>query len=297
MNLTFIIQIFASVCINMTGMLSLFVITGLNGMFSMGQASFMVIGAYAAGMCSTLLKLPFPIGVVVGIAVGALFALLVGLPTVKLRRDFVALITFGFGEAIIAFLNNFVEITGGAQGLSRVSKDVTPLIAVLGLVFTIFVVYNFKKSKYGRQSLAVKSDELAAAAMGINVNRIKLISFVLGGAIAAFAGTLYVHFFTYVEPNGFNWLRSAEWIIMVFVGGINSLTGALFSGMLLGALPEVLRFAEQWRIVVYSVIVLLIVNFRPQGVLGSYEFSITRIVRWLGKHIFRLQNNPAGREE
>jgi branched-chain amino acid transport system permease protein len=296
--MNFYLNVFSSVCINMTGMLSLFVITGLNGMFSMGQASFMAIGAYAAGMVSTMLKLPMPVGVVVGVIVGALFALLVGLPSVKLRRDFVALVTFGFGEAMVALLNNFTSITGGAQGLSGVSSDTTPLVALLGLVFTVFVIYSFKKSKYGRQSLAVKSDELAAAAMGINVSRIKLISFILGGAIAAFAGTLYVHFTTYVEPNGFGWLTSAGWIIMVFVGGINSLTGAIFSGMILGALPEVLRFAEQWRIVVYSVIVLLVVNFRPQGVLGSYEFSITRIIRWFGrKNHSRLQKSTAGKEE
>lgn len=124
------------------------------------------------------------------------------------------------------------------------------------------------------------------------MSRIKLITFTLGGAISAFAGTLYVHFTTYVEPNGFGWLTSAGWIIMVFVGGINSLTGAIFSGMLLSALPEILRFADEWRIVIYSAIVLIVVNFRPQGLLGSYEFSITRIIRWFKK---RLTRQPAVR--
>ncbi len=285
--MNFVLRVFSTVCINMTGMLSLYVITGMSGMFSMGQASFMAIGAYAAGMVAVNLHLPMIVGVLAGIVVGALFAFLVGLPAIKLRRDFVALITFAFGEAIVALLNNFVSVFGGAQGLSGVPGKTTPLIAFLGLVFAIYVIYSFQKSKFGRQSLAVKSDELAAAAMGINVSRIKLIAFTLGGAISAFAGTLYVHFTTYVEPNGFGWLTSAGWIIMVFVGGINSLTGAIFSGMLLGALPEILRFADEWRIVIYSAIVLIIVNFRPQGILGSYEFSITRIIRWFKKRLTR----------
>ena len=290
--MNFVLRVFSTVCINMTGMLSLYVITGMSGMFSMGQASFMAIGAYAAGMVAVNLHLPMAVGVVAGVAVGALFAFFVGLPAVRLRRDFVALITFAFGEAIVALLNNFVSVFGGAQGLSGVPGKTTPLIAFLGLAFSIYVIYSFQKSKFGRQSLAVKSDELAAAAMGINVSRIKLITFTLGGAISAFAGTLYVHFTTYVEPNGFGWLTSAGWIIMVFVGGINSLTGAIFSGMLLSALPEILRFADEWRIVIYSAIVLIVVNFRPQGLLGSYEFSITRIIRWFKK---RLTRQPAVR--
>jgi branched-chain amino acid transport system permease protein len=270
-------SVFTVVCVNLIGILSIYVVTGLNGMFSIGQASFMLIGAYTAGMVSVNLKLPMGVGVIAGIVVGALFALILGIPTVKLRKDYVALITFGFGEAIVALLNNLVSITGGAQGLSNISKKTTPWIAFLTLILMIFLVYNFQKSKYGRQSLAQKSDPLAAAAMGINVNRIKLISFVFGGAIAALAGTLYVHFTTYVEPVGFGWQKSAEWLIMVFVGGINSLIGVLFTGALLTALPEILRFAGLWRIVFYSVIVLTIVNFRPQGIFGSYEINFKHI--------------------
>ncbi len=283
--MSFILTVFAAVCINMIGMLAIFVITGLTGKFSMGQASFMAIGAYAAGMIALSFKVPALIGILVAIFVGVFFAFLVGLPAVKLRNDYVALITFGFGEAIVAILNNFASITGGAMGLSGIPKKTTPLIAFLALVFCIYIVYSFKKSKYGRQCLALKSDELAAAAMGINVNRVKLIAFMLGGALAAFAGAIYVHFTTYVEPMGFGWLKSADWIIIVFVGGLNSLTGAVVAGLFLGSLPELLRFASVWRILVYCVIVLLIVNFRPQGIFGTYELNIYDIIRWFKRKL------------
>lgn len=294
----YFLSVFTVVCVNLIGILSIYIITGLNGMFSIGQASFMLIGAYTAGMLSVYLRIPMSIGILAGIFVGALFALILGIPTVKLRKDYVALITFGFGEAIVALLNNMVSITGGAQGLSNISKETTPLIAFLTLVFVIFLVFNYQKSKYGRQSLAQKSDQLAAAAMGIDVNKIKLISFIFGGAIAALSGVLNVHFTTYVEPTGFGWQKSAEWLIIVFVGGINSLVGVLFTGAVFSALPEILRFVGLWRIVFYCVIVLLIVNYRPQGIFGSYEFSLKRTIDWIKRNfllfIKRINSKKGG---
>lgn len=297
--MSFYLSVFTGICINVIGVLSIYIITGLNGLFSLGQASFMLIGAYAGGMLSISYNVPLPVGIIVGVIIGIIFALILGIPTVKLGRDYVALVTFGFGQAIVALLNNMANITGGALGLSGVSKQTTALIAFLGLVFTIFIVYSFKKSKYGRQSLAIKSDPLAAAAMGINVDRIKLISFVFSGAIASFAGVLYVYFATYIEPGEFGWLKTADWIIMVFVGGINSFTGAIFSGIFLSALPETLRFAGVWRIMIYCVIVLIILNFRPQGLFGSYEFSITGIIRWLKvkQNTFSKKSRRSRKEE
>lgn len=279
--MSFYLSVFTGICINVIGVLSIYIITGLNGLFSLGQASFMLIGAYAGGMLSISYNAPLPVGIIVGVIIGILFALILGIPTVKLGRDYVALVTFGFGQAIVALLNNMANVTGGALGLSGVAKQTTALLAFLGMILTIFIVYSFKKSKYGRQSLAIKSDPLAAAAMGINVDRIKLISFVFSGAIASFAGVLYVYFATYIEPGEFGWLKTADWIIMVFVGGINSLTGAIFSGIFLSALPETLRFAGVWRIMIYCIIVLIILNFRPQGLFGSYEFSISGIIKRL----------------
>ena len=174
-------------------------------------------------------------------------------------------------------LNNLTSITGGAMGLMSIPKYTTPLLVLISVIVISFLVWNLKKSRFGRQCMALKSDEIAARAMGINVNRIKLQAFVVASMITAYGGALYAFHTTYVDPTIFVWNRSAEWLIIVFFGGLNSLTGALLSGIVLGVLPELLRALSNLRIIIYSVLVLLVINFRPQGLLGAYEFSITRV--------------------
>lgn len=270
------ISVITFACITLVGVMGVFVVTGLTGLFSFGQASFMAVGAYVAGVLGTKYRLPFPVVILAAMIFGLLAGLLVGLPTIRLRRDYISLVTFGFGEAIIAVLNNSANITGGAMGLSGIPKKTTLLLVLVSAALAIFIVANFKYSKFGRQCLALRSDELAARSMGIDVNRIKLISFLVAGVMTSYAGVMYGYYTTYVEPGMFDWTVSAEWIIIVFFGGINSLTGAVISGLLLASLPEVLRFASEWRIVIYCAIVLLIINFRPSGIFGEYELFTGR---------------------
>ena len=265
------------VFIIMIGMLAVFVLTGLTGMFSMGQAAFMALGGYSAAMLSKFLNSPLWVTVPVSVVIGALFGLLVGLPAVRLRRDYVAIVTLGFGEAVVAFLNNSSSVTGGALGISGISQETTPIMIIIALVVIVTMIANLKNSKFGRQCIAIKGDELAAAAMGINVARIKLMVFVLAGAISAFAGALWVHTTTYIDTSAFGFTQSAMWIVIVFFGGINSLTGSLFAGILLGMLPEILRFSNEFRIAIYCAVVLIIVNFRPQGLFGSVEWDVATI--------------------
>jgi len=150
------------------------------------------------------------------------------------------------------------------------------------VVVCLAIVVSYKNSKYGRQCLALRNDELAAKSMGINVVRLKLLTFLIASVVTSFAGVLYVFYTTYVEPGAFGWVVSAEWMIIVFVGGVNSLSGAVVATVLLTGLPEFLRFASEWRIVIYCVIVLLILNFRPSGIFGEHEISF----RFL-RHLFR----------
>jgi len=282
----FLISLLTTTSITIVGVTGVFLITGLTGMFSLGQASFMAIGAYASGVLAVNWGLPFPIAAGVGIALSATAAFLVGLPTIRLRRDYIALVTFGFGEAIIAILNNTVQITGGAMGLMGIPMVTTFPIAFISAVVVVILAWNFKRSRFGRQCLALKTDELAARSMGIDVDRLKMTAFVLSAAVTGYAGVLYAFYTSYVEPNNFNWSKSAEWIIMVFFGGIGSLSGAIISALILGSLPEVLRFASEWRIVAYCLIVLGVINFRPSGILGEMEFD----------DIFRgLRNERKGR--
>ncbi len=265
--------------ITMIGVMGTYMVTGLTGLFSFGQAAFMALGGYVSAVLALRWSFPFPLAAACGILVAVLFGLMVGLPTVRLRRDYISLVTFGFGEAIIAVLNNSAQITGGAEGLIGIPWAVDlPLVAASVLVCA-FMVGCYKNSKYGRQCLALRNDELAARSMGIDVNRLKLTTFLFASALTGYAGVLYAFYSQYLEPGIYNWSLSAEWLIIVFVGGINSLTGAIFSALLLTGLPEVLRFASEWRIIIYCVIVLLIINFRPTGIFGEWELPVGRLFR------------------
>lgn len=275
--MAYYISVLTNVGITIIGVLSVFVITGLTGLFSLGQASFMAIGAYTAGILAKTFGWDFVACAIVSILAGGLAGFLVALPTIKLRRDYIALITFGFGEAVIAVLNNLANITGGATGLISIPRRTTPLMVWSSVVILIILIWNLKKSRFGRQCIALKSDELTAKSMGIHVNRVKMIAFVLASMITAYAGVLYAFHTTYVDPSVFVWNRSAEWLIMLFFGGMGSLTGAVVSGFSLGLLPELLRAANNLRIIIYCIVVLVVINFRPQGMFGTHELSLKRL--------------------
>ncbi len=260
--------------ITLIGVLGVYMVTGLTGLFSFGQAAFLAIGAYISAGLYKNLGLPLPLAALVAMLVGLAAGLLVGLPTVRLRRDYISLVTFGFGEAIIAVLNNTANITGGAMGMSGVPQRTGFTLVLVSVVACLAIVISYKNSKYGRQCLALRNDELAAKSMGINAERLKLVTFLIAGVMTSYAGVLYVFYTTYVEPGAFGWVISAEWMIIVFVGGVNSLTGAVVATVLLTGLPEFLRFASEWRIAIYCVIVLLILNFRPSGIFGEHEISL-----------------------
>jgi len=266
--------------ITMMGVMGTYMVTGLTGQFSFGQAAFMAVGGYMSAMLTLRFNLPFPLVALIGSMAAMLTGLLVGLPTVRLRRDYISLVTFGFGEAIISVLNNSAQLTGGAEGLVGIPKRVGLPLVLVSVVVCLFLVACYKNSKFGRQCLALRTDELAARSMGIDVNRMKLVTFLFASAITGYAGVLYAFYAQYLEPGYYNWTISAEWLIIVFVGGINSLTGAMVSAVILTSLPELLRFASAWRILIYCVVVLLIINFRPNGIFGDWEIS--RL--WKKKH-------------
>lgn len=267
----FITSIIIFTMISIVSVTGVYVLTGMTGMFSLGQAAFMAIGAYVSGFLVVKLHLPFALAALGAVAVSVLVGYIVGFPTVRLRRDYISLVTLGFGEAITALLNQTVSFTGGAMGFSGIPRKTGLALAVISALVCIAIAWSFKTSKYGRQALALRSDELAAKSMGINVTSIKMIAFLISIALTAYSGVLYAFFTTYVEPGIFGWRRSAEWVIMVFFGGVNSLTGSVFSAIFLTALPEALRFASAWRIAVYAILVLLIINFKPDGVFGEFE--------------------------
>lgn len=269
--------------IALIGVLGVYLITGLTGLFSLGQAAFMAIGGYVSAVLIRNYNVPVVPAVALAIAAAMLAALLVGLPTVRLRRDYISLVTLGFGEAIVALLNNSANVTGGAMGISGIPQLTTLPVVLVSVVVCLALVILYKNSKYGRQCLALRSDELAAKSMGINVYRLKLITFLFAGALTGYAGVLFGFYTTYLEPAAFNWIISAEWTIIVFVGGVNSLTGTVLATILLTWLPEFLRFASEWRVAIYCVIVLLIVNYRTAGIMGERELSPKTLRRLFGR--------------
>lgn len=257
-------------CITVSG---LYIMTGLTGMFSLGQAAFMAVGAYAGGLLAVRLNVPFPICLMAAMVAAIIVGYVIGFPIMRLRRDYLALVTLGFGEAIIAIINQSVGITGGAMGLTGIPKYTTLWLVIVLAVISLVFARNFRHSKFGRQAIAVRSDELSAKSMGINVPQVKMRSFLIAAAFTALSGALYAFFIQYTDPTLFNWRKSGEWVIMVFFGGVNSLTGSILSTFLLTSLPEVLRSVSKYRMLVYSVLVLLVINFKPDGVLGNWEIT------------------------
>lgn len=279
----FYISIIIQTMITIIAVASVYVLTSLTGMFSLGQASFMAIGAYASGIFVVKLGWPFIPAAIAAILFSVVIGFFVGLPTVKLRRDYISLVTLGFGEAMAAILNQMGWLTGGAAGFSGFPKLVTLPIAIIVAVACITMVAFFRKSKYGRQCIALKGDELAAKAMGINVPRIKMISFLFSVGLVSVAGIMYAFFITYVEPGLFGWRKSSEWVIMAFFGGVNSLTGSIISVIILTILPELLRFLSEYRMIFYAALVLLVINFKPEGLLGTWELTPRNVMKLFKK--------------
>ncbi|OJX38295.1 MAG: hypothetical protein BGO78_09810 [Chloroflexi bacterium 44-23] len=278
--MTFYITVAISIAISSIAVLGTFMLTGMNGLFSLGQAAFMGLGAYATAILVVNYGLPFPLAILIAIALAISLAFFVGYATLRIRQDFFALATFGFGQAMIALLTETVTITGGAMGFSNIPRLTSPALAFISLAIAIFFVWGFRRSHFGKDSLAIRSNELAAEVEGINAFKHKMIVFVISAGFAAYAGALMAFHISYVEPATYGWILSVTWIIIVFFGGRDSLTGTVIGAIILLAAPEALRFTTAWRILVYCVIILLIINLRPRGLFGTWEISLKPFLRF-----------------
>lgn len=292
--------------INVMLAVSLNLITGFTGQFSIGHAGFMAVGAYASayltvyhaqaweralgGMVGGTLAhvLIFLVAILVGAVVAGLAGLLVGIPSLRLRGDYLAIVTLGFAEIIrIVILN--IDKVGGATGFT-VPGYTNFLWVGIFAILTVVIVYNIVHSDMGRALISIREDELAAEAMGINTTQYKVIAFVISSALAGMAGVLFAHYTRFLSTNDFQFIRSFEIIIMIVLGGMGSLTGAVFGAIVITLLPELLRQLpgdfSQYRLVVYSALLIIIMLTRPQGILGTREFGLS----WLK----RSQRRPEG---
>jgi branched-chain amino acid transport system permease protein len=320
-------EILMLVGINVILAVSLNLITGFTGQFSIGHAGFMAVGAYASayvtvyytqGLERTLSgalgegvahAVTFLLVILVGALAAAAAGLVVGIPSLRLRGDYLAIVTLGFAEIIrIVILN--IDRVGGATGFrGRVppleGRATIPAYADflwIGAfaVITIVVIYNIVNSDTGRAFVSIREDELAAEAMGVHTTRYKVISFVISSAFAGVAGTLFGHFRSFLHTNDFQFTRSIEVIIMIVIGGMGSISGAVLGAVIITILPEALRMMPEipnpvtggtirlvdWRLVIYSALLILTMLTRPQGILGHHEFGFN----WLR----RAQKRPEG---
>lgn len=251
--------------------LSVYPLSGLTGLFSLGQGAFIAIGAYTAAIGTLQYKLPPAISIILAICIGIIGGVIVGVPTLKLRRDYFLLITFGFSEMVRALLLWMAQLTGGAMGIAGIPYAAgLPLIAISAIVIFFFIA-NINKSGFRRNCIAIRDDELAAQVIGINVYWHKIKVFILSASISAYGGALYAFNMMFIEPNLFDWLESAKLIIIIFVGGMNSLLGVFLMSVIYYTFGEVFRFASVWRDLILGVLVIVVIIFRPQGLFGTIK--------------------------
>lgn len=265
----------ATICINIILAVSLNLITGFTGQFSLGHAGFMSIGAYVCAIIMIHMdSLPgFLIGVLSGAIVAALIGCLIGIPTLRLKGDYLAIATLGLAEIIrIIFLN--VDITGGAAGLSGIPQYTNWLWLFVFTVGTILVVRNFINSSYGRACISIREDEIASEAMGINTTKYKIMAFTLGSFFAGIAGALYAGYFYYLKPDLFGFMKSIDILVIVVLGGMGSISGSVIAAVLLAVLSTYLQAFPAIRMIVYAALLIIIMLFRPQGLMGSRELSL-----------------------
>lgn len=238
------------------------------GLLSLGQGGFMAIGAYTSAFLTVNLGWPFlPALAAASVAAGAV-GVLVGFPALRIKGVYLIILTMGFGEIVRVFFLNF-EPTGGASGLGGIPSHTTLPLLVGILVVALAGFWQLRRSRIGRAISAVREDELAAEVIGINLTRIKLGVFAVGGALAGVAGALYAHYASFIDPAQFGFHRSAEIFIMVLLGGMGNFLGATLGAVTVTLLPELLRFLQDWRMTFFGTLLVVMMIVRPWGLVGA----------------------------
>ncbi|WJY27777.1 MULTISPECIES: branched-chain amino acid ABC transporter permease [Sporosarcina] len=257
--------------INIMLAVSLHLVIGITGQFSLGHAGFLAVGAYVAAIMTMKLDLPFVAAILIGGIAAALAGLVVGIPSLRLRGDYLAIATLGFAEIIrIVFLN--IDYVGGAAGM-QVTHLTTWTYTFICLFVTILVIVNFTNSRHGRACIAVRENEIAADAMGINTTYYKVLAFAIGSFFAGVAGALYAHNFYIIQPANFGFLKSIDILIYVVLGGLGSLSGAIVATILLTVVSTFLQDFPETRMILYSLVLIIVMLYRPKGLMGKLEFT------------------------
>lgn len=265
------------ICIYIILSASLNLINGITGQFSIGHAGFMAIGAYLSAMVTVKAHGPLILALLAGALVAALAGFLIGLPTLRLRGDYLAIATLGLGEIVRIIFLNF-DYMGGAAGFS-VPKHVDWTWAYWLMVISVLIIRNYTHSTHGRACISVRENEIAAEAMGINTTKYKVMAFSLGAFFAGLAGGIYANYMYLIQPTTFSFLKSFDILVMVVLGGLGSLTGSILGAIVMTAISAALASFPEWRMVITALLLIVMMIFRPTGLMGTKEFSLN----FLGK--------------
>ncbi|MGO2384301.1 MAG: branched-chain amino acid ABC transporter permease [Pseudolactococcus laudensis] len=275
----FVAQIITQIGINLIVAVGLNLVIGFTGQFSFGSAGFMAIGAYTSAIVTARMAPTWGsifLSMLIGAIVAGVVAVIVGYPTLRLKGDYLAIATLGVSEIIRILIMNGGDLTNGAAGLSGIILFTDWGMTFIFAVVIIILILNFINSPSGRATLSVREDEIASESMGVNVTRVKVIAFTLGAMVTAVAGSLYAGFIGTVTPKDFTWMKSVDALIIVVLGGLGSITGTVIAAIILGLLNMFLQDFGAIRMIIYSLVLILVMIFRPGGLLGTWEFKISR---------------------
>ena len=296
-------------CIFVVGAVSLNLINGICGQFSLGHAGFMAVGAYTAAILTKNADLIIPavvaglprfwLATMIGGVLAAVAGVLVGLPSLRLRGDYLAITTLGFGEIIRILLLNW-NFVGGASGYFGLPKYTSFFWAYIMALITIVIVRNFISSSHGRACISIREDEIAAETMGVPTTRYKVTAFVIAAFFAGTAGSMMAHLNRMIIPHSFSFMLSIEILLMVVLGGLGSISGSIGAAIFLTFATEALRQFKALRIILYSLLLILIMIFRPSGLLGTQEVSLALIrknIASLSKYKGKKKDVPTASSE
>lgn len=274
------------VCVNIVMAVSLNLVIGFLGELSLGHAAFMSVGAYSGSLFAIYFKeiLPeivrFPLAILVGAAVGAVFGAVVGIPVLRLKGDYLAIVTLAFGEILRSIIIN-LEFTGGASGLKGTPQDASFTVGFVLVMITVFVITNLANSKHGRAIMALRDNAIAAQSVGINPNKYKLMVFVIAAAFAGAAGALYSHNYSVLNASTFDYNKSIEILVMVVLGRIGSIRGSIIAAVIIAVLPEMLRSVADYRMLIYAVVLIamMLLGSSEKVAMLTYKLSPSRLMK------------------
>ena len=269
------------ICINIMLAVSLNLINGFTGQFSIGHAGFMAVGAYLGAVLTVKLQLPFIVAIFGGASAAGILGFLIGLPTLRLSGDYLAIATLGLGEIIrITILN--IPYVGGASGFMGIPRLTNFTWVFWMTVFTVFFIKNFINSSHGRACKAIRENEIAAEAMGVDTTKYKVMAFTIGAAFAGVAGAMFSHYFYIAHPASFTFMKSFDILTIVVLGGLGSISGSITAAILLTFVSAALASYPEWRMIIYALMLIILMLYRPQGLFGNKELSLNLFGRLLG---------------